>query len=180
MDPIRIRRGNPADAPALAAFAARSFRETFAADNRPEDMAAHLASSFGVAQQTRELADRDVATLLALRGEALVAFAQVRRRTPPACVTQSRSIELQRFYVDRPVHGTGVAQALMAAARQAAREFGGEHLWLGVGERNPRAIAFYAKTGFRDVGSTVFHVGPDPQTDRVLVSPLAAEGRDAA
>ena len=51
MGPIRIRRGAAADAPALAASAARTFHETFAADNRPEDMAAHLASSFGVAQQ---------------------------------------------------------------------------------------------------------------------------------
>jgi len=180
MDPIRIRRGVASDASALATFAARTFHETFAADNRPEDMAAHIASSFGVAQQTRELGDPDVATLLAFRGDALVAFAQLRRKTPPACVAQSRPIELQRFYVDRPVHGTGVAQALMAAARQAARELGGEHLWLGVWERNPRAIAFYAKTGFRDVGSTVFHVGPDRQTDRVLVASLNVDSRDAA
>ncbi|MBK7331222.1 MAG: GNAT family N-acetyltransferase [Betaproteobacteria bacterium] len=95
-------------------------------------------------------------------------------------MTQPRPIELQRFCVDRPAHGTGVAQTLMAAARRAAREFGGEHLWLGVWERNPRAIAFYAKAGFRDVGSTVFQVGPDRQTDRVLVAPLTVEGRDAA
>ena len=95
-------------------------------------------------------------------------------------MTQARPIELQRFYVDRPAHGTGVAQALMGAARQAAREFGGEHLWLGVWERNPRAIAFYTKAGFRDVGSTVFQVGPDRQTDRVLVAPLTVDGGDAA
>lgn len=180
MDPVRIRRGVVADASALAAFAARTFHETFAADNRPEDMAAHLASSFGVALQTRELGDPDIATLLAVRGDILVAFAQVRRKHPPPCVTQARPIELQRFYVDRPAHGTGVAQALMGAARQAAREFGGEHLWLGVWERNPRAIAFYTKAGFRDVGSTVFQVGPDRQTDRVLVAPLTVDGGDAA
>ncbi len=180
MEPIRIRRGVPADAPALAAFAARTFRETFAADNRPEDMTAHLASSYGVAQQARELADPDAAALLAFRGETLVAFAQVRRKPPPPCVTQSRPIELQRFYVDRPAHGTGVAQTLMAAVRRAARGFGGEHLWLGVWERNPRAIAFYAKAGFRDAGSTVFLVGPDRQTDRVLVAALTAEDGDGA
>ena len=180
MDPVRIRRGVAADASALAAFAARTFHETFAADNRPEDMAAHLTSAFGVAQQTRELGDPDVATLLAFRTATLVAFAQVRRKPPPPCVTQPRPIELQRFYVDRPAHGTGVAQTLMAAARRAAHEFGGEYLWLGVWERNPRAIAFYAKAGFRDVGSTVFQVGPDRQTDRVLVAPLIVEGRDAA
>ena len=94
----------------------------------------------------------------------------LRRQIPPPCVTHERTIELHRFYVDRSAHGTGVAQALMSAVREAAREFGGRHIWLGVWERNPRAIAFYTKVGFVDVGSTVFYVGPDRQTDRVLVA----------
>jgi ribosomal protein S18 acetylase RimI-like enzyme len=58
----------------------------------------------------------------------------------------------------------------MQAARDAARELGGRHLWLGVWERNPRAIAFYRRAGFTDVGSTFYMVGPDRQTDRVFVA----------
>ena len=45
-------------------------------------------------------------------------------------------------------------------------------LWLSVWELNPRAQAFYRKMGFADVGSTVFFVGPDRQTDRVMARPL--------
>lgn len=170
MEPSRIRRGVVSDAPVLAAFAARTFAEAFGADNRPEDMQAHLATSYGVPQQTRELANPDVITLLAHQGETLVGYAQVRRQVPPPCVIHERPIELYRFYVDRPAHGTGVAQALMSAVLEAAREFGGRHVWLSVWERNPRAVAFYTKVGFVDVGSTDFYVGPDQQTDRVLVA----------
>ena len=43
---IQIRVGVEADAPALAAFAARTFEETFAADNRPEDVRDHLVKAF--------------------------------------------------------------------------------------------------------------------------------------
>jgi ribosomal protein S18 acetylase RimI-like enzyme len=50
-----------------------------------------------------------------------------------------------------------------AQARQART------LWLGVWERNPRAIAFYRKRGFQDVGSHEFLLGQDRQTDRVMV-----------
>ena len=173
MEPTIIRRGVVSDAPALAEFAARTFAEAFGADNRPEDMQAHLASSYGVPQQTRELTNPDVITLLAHQGETLVAYAQVRRHGPPPCVTEDEPVELHRFYVDRPAHGSGVAQALMSAAHEAARELGGRHLWLSVWERNPRAIAFYTKVGFVDVGSTDFYVGPDRQTDRVLVAVLS-------
>jgi len=176
MEPTRIRRGVVSDAPALAAFAARTFVEAFGADNRPEDLQVHLAEFYGVPQQTRELADPDVVTLLAHQGETLVGYAQVRRQVPPPCVTLERSTELYRFYVDRPAHGSGVAQVLMSAVHQVARELGGQHLWLSVWERNPRAIAFYTKVGFVDVGSTDFYVGPDRQTDRVLVAVVSEPG----
>ena len=53
-------------------------------------------------------------------------------------------------------------------------------MWLGVWERNPRAIAFYLKAGFVQVGSHVFMVGSDRQTDWVLVSPLSDQGASAA
>jgi ribosomal protein S18 acetylase RimI-like enzyme len=171
---VQVRRGTVADAAALAAFAACTFAETFSVDNRAEDLHAYLASAYGVAQQTRELADPEVVTLLAHRGPVLVAYAQVRRKAPPPCVTHAQPIELHRFYVDRTLHGSGVAQTLMRAVHGAAAAFDGRHLWLGVWERNHRALAFYAKQGFVTVGSTGFQLGADMQTDRVCVAALMA------
>ena len=170
MPEIHIRRGVAGDAGALAELAARTFADAFAADNRPEDLRAHAAGVYGIRQQTAELTDAAVATLLAERSGTLLAYVQVRRYPPPPCVNVGRPVELQRFYVDRSAHGTGLAQRLMSAARAAARDFGGEHLWLGVWERNRRAIAFYGKEGFVDVGSKYYDVGADRQIDRVLVA----------
>lgn len=64
----------------------------------------------------------------------------------------------------------------MQAVHEAARDFGGRHIWLGVWEHNPRAIAFYKKTDFVDVGSTIYMVGPDQQVDRVLVTKIRPLG----
>jgi diamine N-acetyltransferase len=172
IDSIHIRRGMLEDAPALAELAARTFTEAFAADNRPEDLQAHLESSYGVAQQSQELSDPNEITLLVFTAETLIAFAQVRRKIPPECVTQPQAIEVHRFYVDRIAHGKGVAQALMAAVKSAAKEFEAKHLWLSAWERNPRAVAFYAKMGFEIVGSADFMVGSDVQTDHIMVASL--------
>jgi ribosomal protein S18 acetylase RimI-like enzyme len=62
----------------------------------------------------------------------------------------------------------------MHAAAEEARVQGGETVWLGVWEHNPRAIAFYAKCGFADVGSHVFMIGTDAQTDRLMAAPAHA------
>lgn len=169
-----IRKAEPADAGPLAEFAARIFDETFGPDNRPEDMAAHLADRFGVRQQTEEILHPDIVTLLVEDdGGRLIAFTQVTILHPhPDCVTGPAPVEVGRFYVDRPWHGRGLAQRLMAAALDAARSLGGETVWLTVWEHNPRAIAFYEKHGFRDVGSQPFRLGSDLQTDRVMVAGL--------
>lgn len=174
IDPSRleIRRGEIADAGELASFGARTFLETFGPANDPAHIDAYLGEAFGVAQQAGELADPGTTTLLATVDGRLVAYAQLRRGAPPDCVTQTDAIELQRFYLDRDAHGSGIASLLMAAVRRAAAALGAHHVWLGVWERNRRAIAFYARCGYLDVGHKIFHVGPDRQVDRVMVAPL--------
>ena len=169
---IVIRTGVAADATALAELAARTFRETFAADNRPEDMALHAERAYGTSQQERELVDPNIATLLVEVDAQLAGFAQLRSGVPPSCVTGEEPVELWRFYIAQPWHGGGVAQALMRKVETHAYQRGGRTLWLGVWARNERAKAFYHKNGFMDVGSHVFMVGKDPQTDRILVRPL--------
>lgn len=166
---ITIRLGVATDATALAELAARTFRETFAADNQPEDMALHIAQSYGPSRKLRELLDPNTTTLLIEVDGQLAGYAQLRSGAAPECVTGESPVELWRFYIDQRWHGRGVAQALMTRVVFEAWQGGGRTLWLGVWERNARAKAFYRKSGFVDVGSHVFMVGADAQTDRVLV-----------
>lgn len=165
---MHIRRAVPADAPALADLARTTFSDTFAATNDPADMALHLERAYGVAQQTAELLDTGITTLLVEQDRNAIAYAQIRDHHVPECVTGVTPLELWRFYVDRRWHGQGVAPALMERVKSEARLRGARTLWLGVWEHNARARAFYAKCGFSDVGEHIFLFGTDPQTDRVM------------
>lgn len=169
-----LRDVSIAEAARLAEFGARTFRETFAADNTDEDMRAHLESSFSAEMQRRELEDPAIDSLV-LQDAAgrWLGFAQLRIDSSAPGVPPAGSIELWRFYVDQPWHGKGVAAALMAGAKQRAVKRGAMSLWLGVWERNARAQAFYRKHGFETVGHKTFVVGSDPQTDDVLLCRLA-------
>jgi ribosomal protein S18 acetylase RimI-like enzyme len=129
-------------------------------------------SAYGVQQQTRELGDGCWWTVLMETADALAGYAQVRLEPSPTGAAESADIEIHRFYVDAPFHGRGAGALLMAAALDAARALGGRRVWLGVWERNTRAIRFYEKQGFRDAGTTHFFVGPDRQLDRVMVRVL--------
>ncbi|HVZ48930.1 MAG TPA: GNAT family N-acetyltransferase, partial [Gemmatimonadaceae bacterium] len=152
---------------------------TYGAANRPEDMAEHLARAYGARQQAREIADPAWVTLLLEAPDGMAGYAQLRRGPAPPCVPPAEPIELHRFYVDRPWHGRGAARLLMQAVLDTAVGLGAGGVWLGVWERNPRAIAFYVKSGYRDVGTTHFHVGPDRQLDRVMFREIALAARQA-
>lgn len=164
---VRVRPATAEDAARLADFARRLFHDTFAADNRPEDMAAYEAATYSPELQRAEIADPAGLVLVAEIGDAWAGYAHLAASAPPPGIA-APAVELRRFYVDPAWHGRGVAPALMATVREAARERGARSLWLGVWERNPRAIGFYAKCGFADVGSQPFTLGADVQTDRLM------------
>lgn len=165
---VQVTPAQPTDASRLAAFGRRVFHTAFAADNDPSDLEAYLASAYTPEAQARELADARITTLLARDADGvLLAFAQIRRVEAPECVDDPAALELWRFYVDQAWHGRGVAATLMHAVLDEGRRMGAATMWLGVWERNPRAKAFYAKHGFARVGSHIFVVGSDPQTDEI-------------
>lgn len=167
---IVIERASVTDAAQLARIGAALFEDAFGDANTPEDMAAYLAGAFSEAQQRRELEDEDSRIWLA-RGEdgTLVGYAHVRLASRPSvAVPHTRAAEIARLYADRRWHGRGLGALLMGACIDTARADGSDLLWLGVWERNVRAIAFYRKHGFQVIGEQLFMLGDDRQRDLVM------------
>jgi ribosomal protein S18 acetylase RimI-like enzyme len=159
---VRIRQANAHDASALAALGARTFTDSFAAYNQPDDLRDYLAKWFTPQQIESELRET-VCTFLvaeATDGGGLTGYAKLRiGRQPPACVSGSNPIEIHRMYVLESWHGRGIGPALMNECLNRARAGGHDIIWLGVWDRNPRARAFYRKCGFIDVGEHIFQLG---------------------
>jgi len=165
---LTIRSGKAEDARLLAELGARTFSETFAVDNTPEDMAAYLPSAFSPAQQAAELADPHCLFQIAETNGVAVGYSMLRSENPPAGVNGEKPIELVRLYVSRESLGSGVGAALMQACLGEARQRSYKTLWLGVWENNQRAQAFYRKWNFIEVGTHLFQLGDDLQTDILM------------
>lgn len=174
-----IRPATPSDAKELAALAEKTFRDTFGEANSVEDMNRHCATSYGESIQAAELSDSGMATLVCEEKGTLIAFAQLRWGKAPKCVSAERPGEIQRLYVLNAWHGKGIAQDLMAACMAEMERRGSDVSWLGVWERNPRAIAFYKKFDYAEVGDHIFSLGADPQRDIVMARPVGGKTADA-
>jgi diamine N-acetyltransferase len=174
LDTVHLRRATTGDAKLLTELAARLFEDTFGPDNDPDDIRAYLAGAFSEKKQLAELADADRVVWIALDSlDRPIGYAAMRRGARARGVVAERPAEVERIYADRHWHGRGTGRALMAACIEQARAWGCDVLWLGVWERNPRAIAFYEKTGFQKVGRQTFLLGRDVQHDDVMARSLA-------
>ena len=160
------------DAALLADLGIRTFRETFAPICSPADLQAFLAATYSPDKQRAELADpARPGWVLELDGIP-AGFLQLRLGHREPGVPGGRPVELQRIYVLRACHGRKHGAALMDTAVGAARAWGADCLWLGVWENNTRALAFYARGGFREVGDHIFKIGGQVDRDLILAKDL--------
>ena len=169
MDTIfQVRRATAADNVLLAYLGAETFGDSFAAANTPEDMSEYLAASFSPATQARELEEPMSSFLILERDDATVGYARLSLGAAPASVAARKPMEIVRFYSRKEWIGKGAGPVLMQACLNAAASSECDVIWLSVWERNPRAIAFYRKWGFEQVGTREFRLGSDLQNDLVM------------
>lgn len=165
---MNIRYATTADAKMLSALGAKTFFDTFAKDNTPENMDLHLRTSFSPEIQFNELSEPENIFLIAEVDSTPVGYAQLVLNSTEETVHGTKPLEIRRIYAVQEYLGKGIGKELMNAAIQEARQRDCDCVWLGVWEKNPRAIAFYQKWGFKEVGTHTFTVGTDPQRDFIM------------
>ena len=166
-----IREAGSDDASALALIGAATFLETFAGILDGDAIVGHCAAKHNAAAYRDYVATGARAWIAeAQPGGAPIGFALVGK--PDLAAALDGDIELKRIYSLSRFHGTGLGAALMKQALEAASGY--RRLLLGVYAGNQRAIAFYRKQGFADLGTRQFNVGGTLYDDLVLARPLAA------
>jgi ribosomal protein S18 acetylase RimI-like enzyme len=173
---IVIRGATERDSIALADFGARSFSDTFAEFNTEENMRSYLAMTFSPERQARELTNPDIQFFIAEHDGAIAGSVKLVTGNAPSCVTGWNPIEIARLYVDKQLLRTGIGSRLMEHCLSTALSERRDVVWLGVWEKNERALAFYHRWGFAVVGSHIFQLGDDPQIDLLMERRLGGEG----
>lgn len=173
--PITTRLAEPDDAAVLTELGVSTFAETFEAVNTPEDFGAYVGVAFSESIQRAELEDPDTTVVFAEREGELVGYVMLRECRSPSSVASADTLHIARLYARKATHGTGVGAALMQCALAEAAGRGKEAVWLGVWDRNERAIRFYEAWGFFQSGTQPFLLGTDLQTDLIMVRRIARE-----
>lgn len=169
---LQIRRAGQDDIPALCALGARTFRETYLENSDPDEVEEYADTAFTPDKVGLWLAHPRATTLLVVDDGEPVGYALVLRDAVPECVGDPEAAMLSRLYLAREAQGLGLGKLLMHAALEAAAALGARTVWLGVYERNPRAIAFYESWGFERVGTYAFEMAGVTYQDPVMACAL--------
>lgn len=153
---------------ALAAIGRKTFEQTFASANNPDDFATYLDRAFSREGISEEMSNPEARFFFARVGGRIAGYLKVNRGRAQTEKVEGRTLEIERIYVDAGMQGTGVGKALFQYALKQAETIGAEAVWLGVWEDNPKAIEFYSRHGFKAFGEHRFTVGKDVQRDILM------------
>lgn len=168
MDHLTITEATPGDLDALVAIARTTYIDSFASLNTGENMAKYLAENLTREKLSAELDNPHSVFFFARHAGEVIGYLKL--NTGPAQTEQqdSTALEIERIYAHQAWHGKGIGQLLLDKALAVARDRQASFVWLGVWEKNPRAIRFYDKNRFKPFGRHVFMMGDDPQTDILM------------
>ena len=165
----RVRRAGADDAERLSLVGRATFLESYTWLLPGEAVLAHCRDKHGEPFYADWLAAGPALWLAEAERGAPVGYAGL--SLPDLPQAQAGDLELKRIYVLSRFHGpAGPARALMAAAVEAARALGAPRLLLGLHPQNARALAFYRRSGFRQVGERRFVVGDEVIDDDVVMA----------
>jgi diamine N-acetyltransferase len=172
LQPYSTRLATVDDVDTLVDISVKTFRDTFEESNTKEDLKLYISKAFSRSQLLSELNDPDSTFIFALDGETVVGYAKLKEEKSKSELNGEDGIEIERIYSLQEYLGKSVGKLLMQTCLDIAAERGYKHIWLGVWEYNPRAIAFYEKWGFVKFGSHPFLLGNDLQTDLLMKKKL--------
>jgi len=172
MPSLSFRYATATDADALASLAAKAFSDTYRDLDDPQEIADYVAKHFNAPAVRGLILDPRAKTLLASTSGSLAGYAVLAHTPRPSCVTGAVPIELVRFYLAERYIGRGFGVQLMSEVHREAKREGARTIWLGVHDRNIRAINFYERMGFVKAGGTEFQFGGRTYIDPVYATPV--------
>lgn len=168
MGTVAIHKANREDLKYLQSVSRTTFKESFGEQNTPEDMEKYLCEKFSEEQLLLELDNPNSAFYLATLDEDVVGYLKLNTGQAQTELKDDSGLEIERIYVLNKFIGKGIGKQLFKLTLDIARQKKSHFIWLGVWEKNERALTFYHKNGFVEFDKHIFVLGDDHQTDILM------------
>ena len=168
MKDIELRKVTVNDTDQLQKISKQTFLEAFAANNKDEHIRQYFEQAFTAEKLTEEVKNENSEFYFAQVGDQVIGYLKLNSGDSQTELKDQTALEIERIYVLKEYYGQKVGQLLYKKALEVARQGNADYVWLGVWEKNPRAIRFYKKNGFIEFDQHIFKLGDEEQTDIMM------------
>jgi GNAT superfamily N-acetyltransferase len=156
----------------LVTISRETFWNAFSQDNSVDNMQLYLNEQLTHEQLLAELKHKNMQFYFLESNDQILGYLKTIVHYESRYNISSPSLEIERLYVVQAEQGHGYGSRLFEFAIQKAQDNECKHLWLGVWERNYKAIDFYKSKGMHRITHHIFQLGKDLQTDWIMLLPI--------
>ncbi|MFT4761588.1 MAG: ribosomal protein S18 acetylase RimI-like enzyme [Saprospiraceae bacterium] len=152
----------------LLDLARSTFINSYAHLNDPKSFNDYVTANFNLTKITTEFNHPESAFFFAKKDREICGYLKLNWEAAQTDYPVKNGVEIERIYVLQAFQGQKIGKLMVEETIQFSKSKNLEWLWLGVWERNPKAIGFYEKMGFEAFGEHVFVLGEEQQTDVLM------------
>lgn len=156
---VKIKLAKETDAAIIALLGRLTYAEShghFIADKN--DLSAYLNGAFSVAKTKQELNNSKHLFYLIYVDDLPVGYAKLVLNAKHESVTSQNNCRLERIYVLNEFIPLKIGQQFLTFVEEKAKALQLDTMWLSVYIKNNRAIRFYQRNGFKNIGALHFLV----------------------
>ena len=162
MNALEIRLARKEDAPFIALLGRTTFTETFGHFFRDQqDLIDYYNSTFSVQKIEAGIEKPNNLFWIAFANRLPVGYAKLKLHSNSEFVDSKEVCQLQKIYVLKDFLSMKIGLELQGALLDRAKELNFTQIWLSVLNSNERAIRFYRKSGFEEIGNHDFQIGKE-------------------
>ena len=165
---IEISKVTSSDLEALRLISIQTFTETFSEHNSPSNMQQYFSENLTAEKLSLEFQNPYSTFYFVRMNDKIIGYLKINSGKAQTEKQSEPTLEIERIYVLKEFHGKHIGQLLFEKAKSIATNNHYNFIWLGVWEKNERAIAFYTKQGFTKFDQHIFVLGNDEQTDIMM------------
>ena len=157
-----IREATISDVESIALLARVTFDESFGHLFRDrQDLLTYFEKTFSVEKIKNSIEKENNLFWIAFVDDLPVAYAKLKLHSSNEFLKKDATAQLQKIYVLRDFLSQKIGLHLQKHMLDKAKECGKKHIWLSVLHTNDRAVNFYLKNDFRQIGQHSFSIGKE-------------------
>lgn len=167
-----IRKVKPTDLINLIVLKQQVWISTYATEGIIEEYSSYVLSEFSIESVGKSIIDKNKLTIIATDEDRIIGCAEILLEPVSPNPSIEPCPEITTLYVLERFQGLGVGKQLLTECIKFIKEMNFEKTWLTVYSRNEKAIRFYDKQNFIQIGETDFQLGESKYKNHIMMKKI--------